>query len=95
MFIEVALTKSILGSMRPIVEHVTFPEKEATTAIFYAIVSTQDGLSGVDLGNLLIKRVVQRIQSELPRLFSPFLFSSFPFPIIQTHPLRSLYLDSS
>lgn len=55
-------------------------ENEATTAIFYAIISTQPGklllvtyilivigLSGIDLGHLLIMEVVKAIQKSLPR----------------------------
>lgn len=35
-------------------------------AIFYSITSTQKGLQGIDLGNYLIKRVVQELQAEFP-----------------------------
>jgi hypothetical protein len=37
-------------------------------ACFYSISSSQPGLSGVDLGNFLIKRAVQLLLSELPQL---------------------------
>ncbi len=39
-----------------------------TVATFYSITSTQPGLKGVDLGNFLIKRVVQALQAEYPTL---------------------------
>ena len=39
-----------------------------TVATFYSITSTQPGLKGVDLGNVLIKRVVQSLQAEYPTL---------------------------
>lgn len=38
------------------------------TAIFYSITSTQRGLTGIELGNYLIKRVVRELQSEFPKM---------------------------
>lgn len=38
------------------------------TAIFYSITSTQKGLQGIELGNYLIKRVVQELKAEFPGL---------------------------
>ncbi len=38
------------------------------TAIFYSITSTQRGLSGVSLGDFLIKRVTDELRRELPQL---------------------------
>lgn len=39
-----------------------------TTAIFYSISLTQQGLQGVELGTYLIKRVVKELQKELPQI---------------------------
>lgn len=39
-----------------------------TAAIFYSISSTQRGLQGIELGNYLIKRVVQEVQAEFPKI---------------------------
>ncbi len=36
----------------------------ASTAIFYSISNTQTGLSGISLGNFLIKRVVEKLSQE-------------------------------
>eukprot|EP00877_Chromochloris_zofingiensis_P006745 jgi/Chrzof1/2323/Cz11g10290.t1 len=41
---------------------------DCSVACFYSITSTQPGLSGVDLGNFLIKRVAQVLMSEMPHL---------------------------
>jgi len=49
-----------------IMEEPASQESTATWAIFYAITSTQDGLAGVDLGNMLIKRVVHELKQTLP-----------------------------
>jgi malonyl-CoA decarboxylase len=40
----------------------------ATTAIFYSISNTQDGLRGVSFGDSLIKRVVETLKAEFPKL---------------------------
>eukprot|EP00656_Telonema_subtile_P030454 TRINITY_DN33429_c0_g1_i2.p1 TRINITY_DN33429_c0_g1~~TRINITY_DN33429_c0_g1_i2.p1 ORF type:complete len:267 (+),score=63.37 TRINITY_DN33429_c0_g1_i2:163-963(+) len=72
VFVQVALTTEIANSVQAILEldtsgPVLLPE-EASTAIFYSISSTQDGLRGIDLGNHLIKRVVAQLQSEFSNL---------------------------
>ncbi len=41
---------------------------EADTAIFYSISNCQKGLAGISFGNFLIKRVVDSLKAELPRL---------------------------
>lgn len=43
-------------------------DEQTNTAIFYSITSTQRGLSGVSLGDFLIKRVVDELRQELPEL---------------------------
>jgi hypothetical protein len=79
VFIEVALTNEISSKIAPILQgYSAVPEKEATTAIFYAITSTQPGLSGVDLGHMLIEKVVQALQAELPNLHTFSTFSPIP-----------------
>src|SRR5690348_10793717 len=40
----------------------------ADTAIFYSISNCQKGLAGISFGNFLIKRVVDNLAAELPRL---------------------------
>ncbi|XP_021964413.1 malonyl-CoA decarboxylase, mitochondrial [Folsomia candida] len=48
------------------------------TAIFYSITSTQKGLTGIELGNYLIKKVVRELQIEFPKMHQ---FSSLsPIP---------------
>src|SRR5205823_7590085 len=42
--------------------------QEADTAIFYSISNCQRGLVGISLGDFLIKRVVDALAAELPRL---------------------------
>jgi malonyl-CoA decarboxylase len=70
IFIEVALVNRISDGIEPLLDEAAAlvqPEK-ASTAIFYSISNTQAGLRGVSFGDSLIKRVVETLQGELPRL---------------------------
>ena len=70
IFVEVALVDHISPGIVPLLDEaaaVVRPDK-ATTAIFYSISNTQNGLRGVSFGDSLIKRVVETLQDELPRL---------------------------
>lgn len=70
IFIEVALTKGISSTVRPLLDQaspVTDPQA-ADTAVFYSITNCQEGLRGIHFGNLLIKQVAQQLGQEFPRL---------------------------
>ncbi|XP_019390991.1 PREDICTED: malonyl-CoA decarboxylase, mitochondrial, partial [Crocodylus porosus] len=70
--LHVALTDEISSSIQAIVKEVSHTEIEdmnkITTAIFYSISLTQQGLQGVELGNYLIKRVVKELQGEFTQI---------------------------
>ncbi|XP_060644012.2 malonyl-CoA decarboxylase, mitochondrial [Anolis sagrei] len=70
--LHVALTDEISSSIQAIVKEAPSLEVEdmnkITTAIFYSISSTQQGLQGVELGAHLIKRVVTELQMEFPQI---------------------------
>ncbi|MBX3653967.1 MAG: malonyl-CoA decarboxylase family protein [Ramlibacter sp.] len=70
IFVEVALIDEIAGSITPLLDESAAPADlgKATTAIFYSISNTQDGLRGVSFGDSLIKRVVDTLKDEFPRL---------------------------
>jgi malonyl-CoA decarboxylase len=70
IFVEVALVDGIATSITPLLDESAAPAdlKKATTAIFYSISNTQDGLRGVSFGDSLIKRVVQALHEEFPKL---------------------------
>jgi malonyl-CoA decarboxylase len=70
IFVEVALMNEIAGSITPLLDEAAAPSNldTATTAIFYSISSTQTGLKGVSFGDSLIKRVVETLKQEFPRL---------------------------
>lgn len=70
IFVEVALTSEIPGSIQGILAEdrpILLPE-QATTAVFYSISNCQPGLKGVSFGNFLIKQVVQDISRDVPSL---------------------------
>ena len=60
----------IAGSITPLLDETAAPADldRATTAIFYSISNTQAGLRGVSFGDSLIKRVVDVLKGEFPRL---------------------------
>ncbi|KAJ6657192.1 hypothetical protein lerEdw1_002781 [Lerista edwardsae] len=70
--LHVALTDEISSSIQTIVKEVPPLEvedlNEITTAIFYSISLTQQGVQGVELGTYLIKRVVKELQVEFPHI---------------------------
>lgn len=69
IFIEVGLTNRISDTISEMtVAPCQVAESAANVAIFYAIISTQPGLSGVDLGHLLISQVVENLKTEFPNL---------------------------
>jgi malonyl-CoA decarboxylase len=70
IFVEVALINEMAASITPLLDETAAPADldRATTAIFYSISNTQAGLRGVSFGDSLIKRVVERLHEEFPRL---------------------------
>lgn len=70
IFVEVALIDSLADSITPLLDELADATdlRKATTAIFYSISNTQNGLRGVSFGDSLIKRVVETLSAEFPRL---------------------------
>ncbi|KAK3133261.1 hypothetical protein QOZ80_6AG0534370 [Eleusine coracana subsp. coracana] len=67
IFIEVALLKDMASSIQEVLWDVPpTPESEATCALFYSISSTQPGLSGINLGKFLLKRVIDMLRRDMP-----------------------------
>jgi hypothetical protein len=70
IFIEVALTRTVMAQVQPLLDPdspVDDPA-QATCAIFYSITNCQQGLRGVSFGNVLIKQVVEDLGKEFPRV---------------------------
>ncbi|MCC4115455.1 malonyl-CoA decarboxylase [Aromatoleum toluclasticum] len=70
IFVEIALLDALADNVQKLLdENAPAADTErADTAIFYSISATQDGLRGVSFGNFLLKRVVDDLQRDFPRL---------------------------
>jgi malonyl-CoA decarboxylase len=70
IFVEVALVDHISDGITPLLDEAAAVGdlSRATTAIFYSISNTQTGLRGVSFGDSLIKRVVETLSAEFPKL---------------------------
>ncbi|MBK7955270.1 MAG: malonyl-CoA decarboxylase [Candidatus Accumulibacter sp.] len=80
IFVEVALTDHLADNVQTLLdEHApVFDAQRASTAIFYSISNTQVGLRGVSFGNFLLKRVVDDLKRDYPRLVSFATLSPLP-----------------
>lgn len=70
IFVEVALTDHLADSVQALLDEQApvFDARRADTAIFYSISNTQAGLRGVSFGNFLLKRVIDDLQRDFPKL---------------------------
>jgi malonyl-CoA decarboxylase len=70
IFVEVALTDRLADSIQALLDEQApvFDARRADTAIFYSISNTQAGLRGVSFGNFLLKRVIDDLQRDFPKL---------------------------
>ena len=70
IFVEVAFMDEIASSISPLLDESAeaVDLSRATTAIFYSISNTQPGLKGVSFGDSLIKRVVETLRADFPKL---------------------------
>src|SRR6266404_2799658 len=70
IFVEVALVNGIAGNIHALLDEAApiGNPQAADSAIFYSISNCQRGLVGISFGDFLIKRVVDALTAELPRL---------------------------
>ncbi len=70
IFVEVAFMDDIASSISPLLDESAEPVdvSKSKTAIFYSISNTQTGLKGVSFGDSLIKRVVETLRADFPKL---------------------------
>ncbi|QIE45225.1 malonyl-CoA decarboxylase [Pseudohalocynthiibacter aestuariivivens] len=80
IFVEVALTKGIPGSIQQVLAdgRDVLSAEEADTAVFYSISNCQSGLAGISFGNSLIKQVVDDLSRGLPGLKTFVTLSPIP-----------------
>jgi malonyl-CoA decarboxylase len=70
IFVEVALVNGMAANVQALLD-VKAPvadPRSADTAIFYSISNAQKGLAGISFGGFLIKRVVDQLSAEFPKL---------------------------
>jgi malonyl-CoA decarboxylase len=70
IFLEVALVQGMADKVTPLLDDraPVLRARDANTAMFISINSTQPGLRGLSFGNLLIKQVAEDLHQELPHL---------------------------
>lgn len=70
IFVQVALVEGLAGNIQALLDEgaPVGDSAQADTAIFYSISNAQKGLSGITFGNFLIKKVVETLSAEFPRL---------------------------
>ncbi|MDD9889982.1 MAG: malonyl-CoA decarboxylase [Gammaproteobacteria bacterium] len=79
IFVQVALTNEIPGSINSILENEASKDpSNYNTATFYSISNCQTGLKSISFGNLLIKQVVQELQREFPSIKTFVTLSPIP-----------------
>ncbi|KAK4421365.1 Malonyl-CoA decarboxylase, mitochondrial [Sesamum alatum] len=79
IFIEVALMKNVAQTIQEVLwDDPPTPESEAMCALFYSISSTQPGLSGINLGKFLIKRVIDVVRRDMPGISTFATLSPIP-----------------
>ena len=80
IFVEVAFTTGMPDALAPLLDHSLdrCDPFAADTATFYSISNCHYGLSGVSLGDLLIKSVVDELKREFPNLRNYVTLSPIP-----------------
>lgn len=80
IFVEVALTKTVPGSVDMLLSENRQPLllDDARVAVFYSISNCQQGLKGISFGNLLIKQVVKELSLAFPQLTHYVTLSPIP-----------------
>jgi len=70
IFVEIALTRDMAGNIQLLLDEGGQPvdPRTAQAAIFYSISNTQAGLRSVSFGGFMIKRVVEQLSAEFPKL---------------------------
>lgn len=80
IFVEVAFAAQMADNVQVLLDP-KVPDADlnkARWAIFYSISNTQPGLRGISFGNFLLKRVVDQLLQELPKLKSFATLSPMP-----------------
>ena len=70
IFVEIALVHEMADNIHHLLDESAevLDPRDAKVAIFYSISNTQAGLRGVSIGGFLIKRVVEQLMVDFPKL---------------------------
>ncbi|QYY32238.1 malonyl-CoA decarboxylase [Cupriavidus pinatubonensis] len=70
IFVEVAFVPDMAANVQTLLDEAAPLEdlRRVKWAIFYSISNTQAGLRGVSFGNFLLKRVIEELQREFPKV---------------------------
>jgi len=80
IFVEAAFAQAMAADVQSLLDP-SAPRTDlgkARCAVFYSISNTQPGLRGISFGNFLLKRVIEQLLLELPRLKSFATLSPVP-----------------
>jgi malonyl-CoA decarboxylase len=80
IFVEIAFDEKMSDSVQALLDTQS-PSQDMTRArwaIFYSISNTQEGLRGISFGNFLLKRVIEQLLLDHPRLKSFATLSPIP-----------------
>jgi malonyl-CoA decarboxylase len=80
IFTELALTSGLSAKVQPLLDpdSAALDPRSCDCAVFYSISSCHEGLRGVPFGNSLIRRVVDDLNHEFPRLKTVATLSPVP-----------------
>jgi malonyl-CoA decarboxylase len=80
IFVEVAFAPQMAGNVQVLLDPQVpaGDSNKARWAIFYSISNTQSGLRGISFGNFLLKRVIDELVREMPKLKSFATLSPIP-----------------
>lgn len=80
IFVEVAFAENMVADVQTLLDPAqpVDPMHKARWAIFYSISTTQPGLRGISFGNFLLKRVIEELNRELPKVKSFATLSPIP-----------------
>jgi malonyl-CoA decarboxylase len=80
LFVEIAFAPQMAGNVQVLLDPQVpaGDSNKAKWAIFYSISNTQAGLRGISFGNFLLKRVIDELVSEMPKLKSFATLSPIP-----------------
>src|SRR5690606_30809495 len=80
IFVEVAFAGNMVADVQNLLDPAqpVDPLHKARWAIFYSISTTQPGLRGISFGNFLLKRVIEELNRELPKVKSFATLSPIP-----------------